>query len=408
MKKNFRFFDNRQKYLLFVTTTNEKNKIADALKPIVQKLKPKFPALKIFDAGMGDGSLLMSVMRQCHQKMPQIPLLVSTKEISMEDVRLGLEKLPDRFIEHKNTVFVISNLNYVESTALKSNDKKKQKKMNWKIVKLKGNSSLDFSNQLRKLNQEFLSKKWQIERNPKNGNPTYKEPSVIVIYRKDQEFSLKNVIPKKNNGKNSYDLIIASQPYRSRISAEKKVKYVIDPMIKSLDKKGKLVVVHACGNDPGNKIIKKIWPKENPFPSLHNSIIKYIKNNTDNEILKKLKFNKKQTIKYVLRALPNEISGGIATSLIFSAWNAAVYVNQISDEQIMSAERKKYYQKVLILLAGPLANFFLAIILLTGLNIYGNTAISSLVGFAFGLLLRVPLSQPLSITNCAISCSILA
>ena len=40
MKKNFRFFDNRQKYLLFVTTTNEKNKIADALRPIVQNLKP--------------------------------------------------------------------------------------------------------------------------------------------------------------------------------------------------------------------------------------------------------------------------------------------------------------------------------------------------------------------------------
>ena len=112
------------------------------------------------------------------------------------------------------------------------------------------------------------------------------------------------------------------------------------------DKKGKLVVVHACGNDPGNKIIKKIWPKEKPFPSLHGSIIKYIKNNTDKETLKKLKFNKKQNIKYVLRALPNEITGGIATSLIFSAWNAAVYVNQISDEQIMNAERKKYYQKV--------------------------------------------------------------
>ena len=63
--------------------------------------------------------------------------IVSTKEISMEDVRLGLEKLPDRFVEHKNTVFVISNLNYVESTSLKSNDKNKQKKMNWKIVKLK-------------------------------------------------------------------------------------------------------------------------------------------------------------------------------------------------------------------------------------------------------------------------------
>ena len=27
MSKDFRFFDSRQKYLLFVTTTNEKNKI---------------------------------------------------------------------------------------------------------------------------------------------------------------------------------------------------------------------------------------------------------------------------------------------------------------------------------------------------------------------------------------------
>ncbi len=346
MKKNFRFFDNRQKYLLFVTTTNEKNKIADALKPIIRNLKPKYPALKVFDAGMGDGSLLMSIMRQCHQKMPHIPMLISTKEISLEDVRLGLEKLPDRFVEHKNTVFVISNLNYVESTSLKSNNKIKQKKLNWKIVKLKGNSSLDFSDQLRKLNQGFLSKKWQIERNPINGNPTYKEPSVIVIYRKDQEFSLKNIIPKKNNGKNNFDLIIASQPYRSRISVEKKVRYVIDPMIKSLNKKGKLAVIHACGNDPGNQIIKKIWPKEKPFPSLYRSILRYIRKNTDKNLLKNLKFNKKTNIRYVLRALPNEISGGIATSLIFSAWNAAIYVNQISDKQILSAEKKKNYKKI--------------------------------------------------------------
>ena len=41
---------------------------------------------------------------------------------------------------------------------------------------------------------------------------------------------------------------------------------------------------------------------------------------------------------------------------------------------------KLYYQKVLILLAGPMANFLLAIFLFTCLNIYGNTTISSLVG----------------------------
>ena len=104
--------------------------------------------------------------------------------------------------------------------------------------------------------------------------------------------------------------------------------------------------MHACGNDPANKIIKKIWPNENPFPTLFKSILSFIKKDTDKKILKNLKFSKKKKFKYVLRALPNEISGGIATSLIFSAWNASVYVNQISDEQIMKAERNNDYQKI--------------------------------------------------------------
>ena len=78
---------------------------------------------------------------------------------------------------------------------------------------------------------------------------------------------------------------------------------------------------------------------------MYSSIEKYIRLNTDKSLLNTLRFHKVKKISYVLRALPNEISGGIATSLIFSAWNAAVYVNQISDEQIMKAESQKKYQK---------------------------------------------------------------
>ena len=117
-------------------------------------------------------------------------------------------------------------------------------------------------------------------------------------------------------------------------------------MIKSLDKNGKLVIVHASGDDPGNKIIKKIWPKEKPFPSLYKSILKCIKMRVDKDLLKNLRFSKKKKVKYILRALPNEISGGISTSLMFSAWNAAVYVNQMSDEQVIKAERSKDYLKI--------------------------------------------------------------
>ena len=345
MKKNFRFFDNRQKYLLFVTTTNEKNVIADNIHTYIKKIKPKQPALKIFDAGMGDGSLLMNVMRQSHQEHPNIPLLISTKEISMEDVRLGLEKIPDRFVEHKNTVFIISNLHYAEASDLQSKNPTKQKKINWKYVKLKGNSSIDFSKQLRALNP-YLEKNWQIERAAKTGNPTYKTPSVLVIYRDDQEFVLNDIIPTKSNPSNKFDLIIASQPYRSRIPAEKKVKYVINPMISALAKKGKLIVVHAAGKDPANQIIKKIWPKENPYPSLANEITKYLRLNLPKEQLEKLNLLKKKIIRCKLRALPNEIQGGIATSVIFSAWNVAIYVNQIDELKVLSIEKSQNYQKI--------------------------------------------------------------
>ena len=79
MKKNFRFYDNRQKYLLFVTTTNEKNQIADFIRPHINKIKPTKPGIKIFDAGMGDGSLLMNVMRQCHAAVSYTHLTLPTK-----------------------------------------------------------------------------------------------------------------------------------------------------------------------------------------------------------------------------------------------------------------------------------------------------------------------------------------
>ena len=77
MSKDFRFFDSRQKYLLFVTTTNEKNIIAEKISTQIKNIKPKKPALKIFDAGLGDGTLLMSVLRSCHRKFPTIPVLLS-------------------------------------------------------------------------------------------------------------------------------------------------------------------------------------------------------------------------------------------------------------------------------------------------------------------------------------------
>ena len=90
-----------------MTTTNEKSIVAEKISNQIKNIKPKKPALNILDAGLGDGTLLMSILRNCHREFPTIPFLVFGKEISMEDVRLSIEKLPDRFVEHPYMVFVI-------------------------------------------------------------------------------------------------------------------------------------------------------------------------------------------------------------------------------------------------------------------------------------------------------------
>src|SRR5471032_2526454 len=70
----FRFFDNRQKYLLFVSTCSEKTKVAHRISLELGNLQPTPPALRIFDAGVGDGTVLSRVMRALHARFPTMPL----------------------------------------------------------------------------------------------------------------------------------------------------------------------------------------------------------------------------------------------------------------------------------------------------------------------------------------------
>src|SRR6201994_515229 len=60
---NFRFFENRQKYLLFVHTCSEKRVVAERIGLELSSIHPRPPALRVFDAGVGDGTGLARVLR---------------------------------------------------------------------------------------------------------------------------------------------------------------------------------------------------------------------------------------------------------------------------------------------------------------------------------------------------------
>jgi hypothetical protein len=332
----FRFYDNRQKYLSFVSTCNEKAAIARRVAQELTHIRPQPPALRIFDAGMGDATVLSRIMRSTHRSFPTVPLLAVAKEISLEDVRLGLEKMPDRFNEHPATVLVITNLNYAEAPRLMPRDTQLAAALNWQEVRLTGNSAHEYAEQIEELGPT-ISYGWQTKPNAKSGNPMYVRPSVLVIYREDHKFLLDSVIPKPGRIFESYDLILASQPWRARMTAEFKAAKVLAPLTRSLAAGGRLLAIQSCGRDPALEIIQKLWPGEEPFKVDRHALLSALKTELGRDArdfqLTALP-DDKAVFRYEMHTLPSEISDRIGTSTLFAAWNAAIYVNQIEDERL--------------------------------------------------------------------------
>src|SRR5690606_19348447 len=352
-KRPFRFYDNRQKYLAFVNTTNEKWKVAERAARELALLKPRPPALRIFDAGMGDATVLSHLMRAMHRRFPIMPFFIVAKEISLEDVRLGLEKLPDRFIEHPATVIVITNLYYAEAPWLRPRDVRNAAALNWREVALEGDSAYEYGEQLRAVGP-VLVEGWQVKSSEKTGNPTYVRPSVLVIYRKDHSFLLDSVIPKPGQVAGDYDLAIASQPWRARMSAEFKVKKVLAPLVRSLGPGGRLLAVQSSGEDPALELVHKVWPDEDPFKVDRHELIKVLRDELGRDA-RNFNFvagsDAKAVFRYEMHTLPSEVQQSIGTSTLFAAWNASIYVAQIEDERleevVSSSEYLKYTAEVL-------------------------------------------------------------
>ena len=337
----FRFYDNRQKYLAFVNTTNEKWKVAERATRELSLLKPTPPALRLFDAGMGDATVLGHIMRAMHRRYPIMPFFIVGKEISLEDVRLSLEKLPDRFIEHPASVIVITNLYYAEAPWLRPRDVKQAAALNWREVALEGGSAYEYGEQLRGLDP-FLVDGWQVKSSEKTGNPMYVRPSVLVIYRKDHSFLLDGVIPQPGQVGGNYDLVIASQPWRARMSAEFKVKKVLAPLVRSLGPAGRLLAVQSCGGDPALEVVNEVWPEEKPFKVNRHELIKVLRDELGRDA-RNFNFvsgsDAKAIFRYEMHTLPSEVQQSIGTSTLFAAWNASSYVSQIEDERLESVMR---------------------------------------------------------------------
>ena len=264
-----------------------------------------------------------------------MPWLVVAKEISIEDVRQALARLPDRFYEHPELVFVVTNMNYTEAPSL--TPRAGFENANWVVASLEGSTTHDFERQIHDLYPQ-LAEDWRVETSPKTGNPVYVSPSALIVYRKDREFILDEVIPRQGQVDGLYDLIVASQTYRARTPAERKVKTVLAPLARSLSPGGRLIGIQARGDDPGLEIVQGVWSGEDPFATGRVELMDVARQLIgDDEVSFDPGTDDDSVFRYDLHAMPSEGSEHIGTSSILAAWNAAVYVAQIDEGRLAEA-----------------------------------------------------------------------
>ena len=340
---NFRFYDNRQKYLMFVNTCSEKWVIAQRVAKELEALRPAPPALRFFDAGVGDGTVLARVLRSMHRQFERVPFYVAAKEISLEDIRLTLDKMPDRFLEHPELVLALTNMPYADAPWLRPADP--QAKVAWLEVALKGSTTAEFERQILEL-QPFLDANWRTRVSPATGRLLPETPAVVVLYREDCRFILDPVIPRQGAAPADFDLVLASQPFRLRADVGFKGRRVLAPLARALRPGGRMLGIHSAGNDPGLEIVQRVWPGEDPFTTSRRELLDATREALGDEAAH-YTFdplpNSRALFRYEMHTLPEEIDASIGTSTLLAAWNAATYVAQIDDERLAEAMSSSAY-----------------------------------------------------------------
>ena len=331
-----RFFDDRLKYLSFIQNTGEKQAISEQIYSHIAGLSENKSYLRILDAGTGDGTICSNVIKSFHRYHPYASLLMTGKEISYEDLKNTLEKMPDRFVEHPNLLITMTNVKFSELGLVESSSKIKDKKIKEFNLVLKSNNSFDFNSQITgNLLGNFIKKNWGIEID-KNGRTSYSNPCVIRVYREDNEKHLEKFL-QNDYKNNNYDLIIASQAYRAASSVTAKVKNVIGPLMRLLNKSGKLLITHTSGGDSIQKVLKLAFKDKEAFPNTAKDIIEHLKDNPfgENNIYN---FSKPMNYFFKFKRAPNQTVSELFGNNVDAKWANIVYVGQIAEKDIQNLE----------------------------------------------------------------------
>ena len=319
------FFDSRDKYLSFVRATDEKVKTAFYLARRIGSPPPRRP-FYVLDAGAGEGTIISTFLAALHKKIPRAPIVVVAKEISIDDISILLSYLPDRFAEHPQLAFYITNLTYREMASPAAAGVRHFRR------ELRGETSHDFGLQLMNMSA-FVKKNFALAADS-SGAPRPRQKVALAIYRKDQKARLAK-FAGAFAPPSQFDFIVASHSFRLRRPPSEIAAAVVAPLLRMLRCGGRMVLIYASGRDFSRPLLRFLYPQISPY-----------KNATPSRLLRAVKAIPEcaaaaasARVSALRYGFINLYLGRRDFSLgnIYSLWSAVVYVGQISEDEQKTA-----------------------------------------------------------------------
>ena len=139
-------------------------------------------------------------------------------------------------------------------------------------------------------------------------------------------------------------MCIRERAYIAESSVNVKVKNVIGPLMRLLNKSGKLLITHSVGGDSVQKVLKSAFKDKEAFPNKAKDIIEYLKDNPfgENNIYK---FSKPQNYYFTFKRAPDKTVTELFGHNTDAKWANMLYVGQIAEKDIQALEKNTALQK---------------------------------------------------------------
>lgn len=254
------FVDARTRYTSFCASTTEKAVLGDVVTEIaVQQssiARRKASALRILDAGLGDGAVACQALAGIYSADGEMPIVLLAKEVCLDDVRAAACAMAERLAENPNLVFCVTNAPY---STISEEARTRKAAIPRRTVSLRGRTAFDIRRELQEALRDVAeSGAWDTRTSPRGG--VLARSPLCLVFRRESAPAKAALDTVTRGPATVFDVTVSAQPFRANAPIAQRCRRVLSPLLHATASTGTMILAYAAADNPGAEIVRRAWP----------------------------------------------------------------------------------------------------------------------------------------------------